>query len=147
MTTSRSRSLRRANLVIAAFACLATRPRSGRILLMKRRSIRNAHDHAILRQEPGHRLAPRLRPGTVQQLVTRPLQLLTRRGDGFHVRHLELDRHLRDRPASGPFGRAKARLGRLRQRPHAEVLNTRDVPARVIAIALTFQWKAESTHI
>ena len=110
---------------------------------MEHGRVGDADDQAILGEKPGHRLSPRLGAGRVQQFEARALKLVTRRRDGIRVRHLELDRRLRNHPAGGPPRRAEARLRRLRERPQAEVLAAGDAPAGVVAIALALQRKAE----
>ena len=85
----------------------------------------------------------RLGARRVQQLIARALQLAACRRDRVGVRHLKLDRCLRDHPVGGPLRYAEARLGRLRERPHAEVVAATDAPAGVGAIALPFQREAE----
>src|SRR6185312_2497297 len=44
----------------------------------------------------------------------------------------------------GPFRGAEARLGRLRERPHPEMLAAGDAPAGVVSITFALQWPAES---
>src|SRR4051812_11560798 len=93
-------------------------------------------DHDVLaRLEPCDRLAPWLLARVVEQLVTAPAPLLGRGLDGFGVLDLELDAYLRHRPLGGPFGRAEARLRRLRERPDAEVLAAADALAVDVVVA------------
>src|SRR6266566_9519420 len=120
--------------LLAAMLTGAAR-RSGRLFVVERGNVGDADDQAILGEKPGHRLSPRLCAGRVQQLEARALKLTARRFDGFGVLHLELDRCLGDHPVRGPLRCAKARLSRLRERPHTEVLAAEDPPAGVVAIA------------
>jgi hypothetical protein len=64
---------------------------SGRLWVMQRGSVGDADDQAVVGQQPGHRLSPRLCAGWVQELKSRALKLATCRCDCFLVRHLELD--------------------------------------------------------
>ncbi|AQY20173.1 hypothetical protein T261_00194 [Streptomyces lydicus] len=113
---------------------------------MKRGGVGDADDQAIVREKPGHRLAPRLGTGWVQQVEARALKLAASRCDSVCVRDLELDGCLGDRPVGGPRRRAEARLGCLRERPHAEVLAARDAPARVVAVVFALQREAKGVH-
>jgi hypothetical protein len=63
---------------------------------MKHGSVGDTDDQAVIREEPGYRLPPRLRAGRVEEFVTSPPQFLACLRDGVGVRHLELDRRLRD---------------------------------------------------
>jgi hypothetical protein len=65
--------------------------RSDGLFVVKRGSVGDADDQAILGEKPGHRLPPRLGAGRVQQLEARALKLAARGRDGFRVLHLELD--------------------------------------------------------
>jgi hypothetical protein len=65
--------------------------RSRRLLVVQQGRIGNADDQAILREEPGHRLPPRLRTGGVQQLKARALKLGACGCDSSRIRYLELD--------------------------------------------------------
>src|SRR5215471_13239684 len=107
---------------------------SSRILVVQHGSVGDADDQAILREEPGHRLPPRLGAGRMQHLETRALKLAASRCDSICIRHLKLDRRLRDNPVGGPLWRAETRLCGLREGPHTEVLTTGDVPAGVVAV-------------
>src|SRR5215470_2381661 len=120
--------------------------RSGRLLVVQHGSVGDADDQAILREEPGHRLPPRLGTGRMQHLETRALKLAASRCDSIRIRYLKLDRRLRNHPVGGPLRRAKTRLRGLREGPHTEVLTAGDVPAGVIAVACALQWQPQGAH-
>jgi hypothetical protein len=83
----------------------------------------------------------------VQQLVARALKLAASRCDSFCVLDLELDRCLGDHPAGRPRRGAKARLGCLRERPHAEVLAAGDAFTGVVLIGVVLlQRQAEGVN-
>src|SRR5882757_7634127 len=65
--------------------------RSGGVLVVKRGGVGDADDQAVLGEEPGHRLPPRLGTRRMQQLVALALKFAASRGDGFCVLDLELD--------------------------------------------------------
>src|SRR6056297_210813 len=85
-------------------------------------------------------LAPRLGLGAVDQALALRLELGRRLGDGGLVRHLELDRGLRDGIGVGPVVRPEAGVRRHRQRPDAQVLHAGErVAGQVLALALERQ--------
>src|SRR5947209_1089260 len=110
---------------------------------MQRGSVGDTDDQAVLREKPAHCLPPWLCAGRVQQLEARALELVACRCDSFCVRHLELDGCLRNHSVGGPVRCAEARLCRLREWPHTEVLAARNAPAGVVAIPFTLQREAE----
>lgn len=57
---------------------------------MKRGSVGDADDQAILREKPGDRLSPWLCVGRVQWLKPRALKLVACRCDSFRVLRFEL---------------------------------------------------------
>src|SRR6059058_1095329 len=110
---------------------------------VKRGRVRDADDRPLDRQQARNRLSPRLLASAVQELEALAPELLRRVRDRSGVLDLELDAHLRQRPVRGPFLGTEARLGGLRQRPHAEVLTTaHPLTVEVVTAGARLQGKA-----
>src|SRR4051812_48151023 len=114
---------------------------------MQPRRVRHTHDQPLLREDARDRLTPRLGARGMHQAEAVRLQLGGGGRHGVRALHLELDAGLRHGPVAWPLRRTEAGLGRLGQRPHAEVLAPADLLAGPVLAPAPLEGQAQRVEV
>src|SRR5580704_3884982 len=112
------------------------------LLVLKCRREANSHEQAFRTQEPSGDLAPRLRAGSVNQVVVLGGQLIGRSGN---VGHLELDTGLRNRDLSRPLRGSEAGSRRLGEGPQSKVFCPFKLVSEQVVALVALEVKTQST--